>query len=538
MNRYLIAILELSIVAMMIHAASALQQPSTPTIPYPIAAYKSNLLINSTMPTGGTPPYSYGWEMSYNGSLYQPININATPSGHTTCGLTYYNYLADAPSIEPGTTVTCTFNVANVTEVPEGYYSFITIINDSASNPQISESDPSPRIAVEPILIQQGSPTVSIGQNEIYTIYIAKNVAPWMNSPGPYTVNLLINGVTEIPLGRIITGGGTPPNILKGTFSYGGFSSTGFYTIGVVLYDIVNRQTYTSPTGLSVQTEVLPGGGPTTSTTTTTITTVATTSAMTTSTTTILPPSKTPAKLTISAVVGTIVAGAQDDFIATLYNQSGGVLSGIPVTIVGGPENQTAATNQYGQIYIFEEFPYAGSYAIYATTNGTLKSNIITETVTGPTLVSSANIIYVSQQPNGITLTISGNGWTANNYVQVSGILSYPNGTTNTIYAPGSCFTTCGWVLTNAGSGDWQVFLTINNMQLAATAGGTLKLKGTDGLTGSNVYSPVIPIELSNSGQGVPQPPELPNIIQAIENLWNNFIASIQQNFNQYFSIG
>ena len=113
-------------------AYSALTAPAAPAVSA-AALYKSQTLtVTDTIPTTGTPTYSWQWLVSVNGGTYAAATQCATNSGTGASG---------------GATVTCTTSGSSLKV--GGTYNFELEVSDSASSPEAATSPASPTVTVQ-----------------------------------------------------------------------------------------------------------------------------------------------------------------------------------------------------------------------------------------------------------------------------------------------------------------------------------------------------------------------------------------------------
>lgn len=224
-------------------AYGALTAPTTPTASSPLAGYNSTVYLTSNLPFTGTPPYVYSWLLSVNGSSFQP-DLNDSTLGLTYCGLNYYN--AFGTSTLAGNSVSCTFAV-NPQETSEGLYAFEVQIFDSNTNTTISNSV---AVTVGPALLTERSTSVFLGQNEIYSIYVANTMPPFNGSKGPFNVIFQDPDGVSFPtltLNSIPPGGIT----LSKSLNFSAFGSPGNIQLNATVQDIITHNSVTTPTILT-----------------------------------------------------------------------------------------------------------------------------------------------------------------------------------------------------------------------------------------------------------------------------------------------
>lgn len=113
-----------------VHVRSALTPASTPTVSFTRIAVNQSLAVRSTVPTTGTPHYSYAWLVSVNGGAFGSASQCTTNSGTASGGATITCTI-------PGNTLTSTYT-----------YAFELQVTDSASSPETQTSGASPTVTV------------------------------------------------------------------------------------------------------------------------------------------------------------------------------------------------------------------------------------------------------------------------------------------------------------------------------------------------------------------------------------------------------
>jgi hypothetical protein len=148
--------------------------------------------VTSTMPSTGTPPYSYAWHVSVNGGSYQGATqcTANTGSGQTS-----------------GNTVTCT--IPSNTLDGGNAYNFELEVTDSASAPEGAFSAASNTLNANPTAIP-GFPSVSAVSLDFDQAETVTGVTPLAGTP-PYTYNWLVsnNGAAYSATTMCTTNSGT-----------------------------------------------------------------------------------------------------------------------------------------------------------------------------------------------------------------------------------------------------------------------------------------------------------------------------------------
>ncbi len=138
--------------------------PSTPTVNATSIPYYANLNVSSTLPSTGTPPYSYQWLVSINGGGYTDA---------TQCGVN------SGSGQGASTQETC--NVSDMLTTGDNY-AFELQVTDSASTPETNVSAASQTVyAVTPY----GSFSPSFGPDGTQVTFTAGNLVPLAN----YNIN-------------------------------------------------------------------------------------------------------------------------------------------------------------------------------------------------------------------------------------------------------------------------------------------------------------------------------------------------------------
>jgi hypothetical protein len=154
---------------------SQLAAPSAPTVFRPKIEFNQPETINDTMPSSGTPPYSYAWLMSTNGQSYSATTPCATSSGS---------------GIPAGNIVTCSISPNTLTV--GNTYNFELTVTDSANSPNAATSPASTNIIVHPQLTQASTPSVSSSALDIDEAETVNSILPSTGFP-PYSYIWLVS---------------------------------------------------------------------------------------------------------------------------------------------------------------------------------------------------------------------------------------------------------------------------------------------------------------------------------------------------------
>jgi hypothetical protein len=123
---------------------SALTAAGVPAITATALDADQSLAVTGTIPSSGTPDYSWQWIVSVDGGAYGDATFCADQSGNGAIG---------------GTVVTCT--IPGATLIPGDSYSFELTVTDSSSTPESQTSATSSLVTVHSALTPPPAPTVS-----------------------------------------------------------------------------------------------------------------------------------------------------------------------------------------------------------------------------------------------------------------------------------------------------------------------------------------------------------------------------------------
>ena len=227
------------------HVGNTLTTPSNPAASSPLVGYNGVVTITSNLPTSGSAPYVYTWLVSYNNSAFTS-DFNDSPAGLTYCGLDYYN--AWGSPVDAGNIVSCSFSAINDIATPPGLYSFEVQMFDNATIAETTKSNPVTITLGPALLTEQPTPSnpIILGQNEIYSIFIANTMPPFYGSPGPYNVVLNGDGLLSVP--TITVNSMAPGGItLTASFSYSGFDSASNFTVNATVTDTLTGNSTDTP---------------------------------------------------------------------------------------------------------------------------------------------------------------------------------------------------------------------------------------------------------------------------------------------------
>ncbi|MDE1871385.1 MAG: hypothetical protein KGI06_04060 [Candidatus Micrarchaeota archaeon] len=223
---------------------TVLTAPSQPTVTNTIMDQGEDTIITATLPSSGTPPYTYNWMVSTNGGgSFSPATAQC---GATASGTA----LADEQ-------VSCTFKTNTLTAPLGGYY-FELKINDSttagATPPEVNTSPRSTLITLNQPLKQPSTPTASnsvIDQGQ--TTVISTSIPnPELGSGGysyqwVYSLNGGANMIAPVSLCIVNSSASVSQGAaLKCVFNTNVLSQDGVYEFSLKLNDTVA----TTPTSI------------------------------------------------------------------------------------------------------------------------------------------------------------------------------------------------------------------------------------------------------------------------------------------------
>ncbi|MGP8158309.1 MAG: hypothetical protein ACLPWO_01665, partial [Thermoplasmata archaeon] len=145
---------------------SALTTPAAPTTSASVLDVSQALTLTGTIPSTGTPTYSWRWLVSLNGGAFATVTHCAVTSGSGATG---------------GATETC--SIPANTLISGGNYAYELNVTDSASTPETQTSPASATVTVNSGLTAPAAPTVSNAKLDLDQVLTVTGTVPSTGTP-------------------------------------------------------------------------------------------------------------------------------------------------------------------------------------------------------------------------------------------------------------------------------------------------------------------------------------------------------------------